>query len=255
MKKLCTLIFCLVVVALCHSQQPGTPSRQPRTPSPGMKINIDANWKFSLTDTAGADKPGFNDNHWRTLDLPHDWSIEGAFDSAAATRGGGGYLPTGVGWYRKHFILPKEAAGRLQWIEFEGVYQNSDVWINGHHLGHYPNGYMSFCYDLSLYTRKGENIISVRVDNSFQPNTRWYSGSGIYRHVWLHIADRLHVAQWGTYITTPTVDFAAAAAPAPSATTAELLVRTNIENKNEAPKNAILRLIVTDPCPSSSLIS
>lgn len=228
-KKFCTLICCCVVVTLCRSQ--------------GRAINIDPGWKFSLTDTTGAEKPGFNDNQWRTLDLPHDWSIEGAFDSAAATRGGGGYLPTGVGWYRKHFILPKAAAEKTAWIEFEGVYQNSDVWINGHHLGHYPNGYMSFYYDLSPYTRKGENIISVRVDNSLQPNTRWYSGSGIYRHVWLHIADRLHMAQWGTYITTPTVDSAAASGASPA--TAEVLVRTNIENKNETAA-AILRLIVTD---------
>ncbi len=235
MKKLCTLICCCAVVTLCRPQQPGVPSS-------GRKIDMDPGWKFSLTDTAGADQPGFNDDQWRTLDLPHDWSIEGAFDSAAATRGGGGYLPTGVGWYRKHFILPKAAAGKTIWIEFEGVYQNSDVWINGHHLGHYPNGYMSFYYDLSHYTRKGENIISVRADNSLQPNTRWYSGSGIYRHVWLHIADPLHVAQWGTYITTPTVDSATPGAPS----AAEVLVRTNIENKTETAQNAILRLIVTD---------
>ena len=229
MKKLLSLICCCAVVTLCRSQQPGAPL-------PGRTINMDANWKFSLTDTVGADKAGFSDSQWRTLDLPHDWSIEGDFDSAAHTGGGGGYLPTGVGWYRKHFILPKEAAGKIQWIEFEGVYQNSDVWINGHHLGHYPNGYMSFYYDLSPYTRKGENIISVRVDNSLQPNSRWYSGSGIYRHVWLHIADRLHVAKWGTYITTPVADSAAA----------EVVVRTSIENKNAVDENAILRLVVTD---------
>jgi beta-galactosidase len=229
MKKIFPLICLCVAVIPCRSQQAVSPS-------PGTKINLDPGWKFSQTDTAGADKPGFNDSQWRTLDLPHDWSIEGDFDSTAPTRGGGGYLPTGVGWYRKHFILPKAAAGKTDWIEFEGVYQNSDVWINGHHLGHYPNGYMSFYYDLSPYTRKGENIISVRVDNSLQPNTRWYSGSGIYRHVWLHIADHLHVAQWGACITTPAVDSAAA----------EVLVRTSIENNSGATENAVLRLVVTD---------
>lgn len=198
---------------------------------------MDPDWKFSLTDTVGAENTGFNDNQWRPLDLPHDWSIEGAFDQAASTGGGGGYLPTGVGWYRKHFTLSGTAAGKTVRIEFEGVYQNSDVWINGNHLGHYPNGYMSFYYDLSSYVRKGENIITVRVDNSFQPNTRWYSGSGIYRHVWLDIADRLHIAQWGTYITTPSVD----------STAAEVKVRTSIENKKDLPANAVLRVVIADP--------
>ena len=142
------------------------------------KIDLDAGWKFSLTDTAGAAHPGFDDSRWRTVQLPHDWSIEGEFDEKAATGGGGGYLPTGVGWYRKHFVLPKTALGKSVWVEFEGVYQNSDVWINDHHLGHYPNGYMSFYYDLSPFIHAGANILSVRVDNSLQPNSRWYSGSG-----------------------------------------------------------------------------
>ena len=133
------------------------------------RINLDAGWKFSLTDTAGADHAVFDDSRWRTVHLPHDWSIEGDFDEKAPTGGGGGYLPTGVGWYRKHFLRPKTAAGASIWIEFEGVYQNSDVWINGHHLGHYPNGYMSFYYDLSPWLVNGQNIICVRVDNSLQP--------------------------------------------------------------------------------------
>src|SRR5580704_9331549 len=227
MKRLLPLIWFCGTVIPCLSQQAGIRNSAER-------IGMDPDWKFSLTDTVGAENTGFNDNQWRPLDLPHDWSIEGAFDQAASTGGGGGYLPTGVGWYRKHFTLSGTAAGKTVRIEFEGVYQNSDVWINGNHLGHYPNGYMSFYYDLSSYVRKGENIITVRVDNSLQPNTRWYSGSGIYRHVWLHIAERLHVAQWGTYITTPSVDSAAA----------EVMVRTSIENKKDLPANAVLRLVV-----------
>jgi beta-galactosidase len=114
-------------------------------------------------------------------------------------------LPTGVGWYRKNLYLKTEK-GKNILIEFEGVYMNSDVWINGHHLGHYPNGYMSFYYDLTPFIKSGKNIIAVRVDNSLQPNTRWYSGSGIYRPVWLHIADPLHIAHWGSYVTTPSPD-------------------------------------------------
>ncbi|HEY6504895.1 MAG TPA: glycoside hydrolase family 2 TIM barrel-domain containing protein [Chitinophagaceae bacterium] len=204
--------------------------------SPRKKINIDDNWKFSQTDTAGGDKASFNDSKWRTLNLPHDWSIENAFTQTAPTGGGGGYLPTGVGWYRKHFVLPKSVVAKNIWVEFDGVYQNSDVWINGHHLGHYPSGYMSFYYDLTPYIKKGENIIAVRVDNSLQPNTRWYSGSGIYRHVWLSIADPLHVAQWGTYITTPQADSASAI----------VVIKTKIANNGATQRDGVLRSIIVD---------
>lgn len=108
-----------------------------------QRLLMDFNWKFSRTDTIGADKPAFNHSKWRTLHLPHDWSIESEFVQNAPTGGGGGYLPTGTGWYRKRFNVPKAALSKSVWIEFDGVYQNSDVWINGHHLGRYPNGYMS----------------------------------------------------------------------------------------------------------------
>jgi beta-galactosidase len=203
-----------------------------RGQGPRQHLLMDKDWKFSLTDTTGADGAAFYDHGWRVLDLPHDWSIENDFVQGAATGGGGGYLPTGVGWYRKHFVLGGRDIGKTIWIEFEGVYQNSDVWINGHHLGHYPNGYMSFYYDLSPFVKRGGNILSVRVDNSRQPNTRFYSGSGIYRHVWLNIANPLHIAQWGTYITTPMVDSAAAT----------VSVKTRIEGGGAG----VLRSIVLD---------
>lgn len=162
--------------------------------------------------------------------------IEHAFVQNAPTGGGGGYLPTGIGWYRKRFNLPKYVLSNAVWIEFDGVYQNSDVWINGHHLGRYPNGYMSFHYNLAPHIKAGENVFPVRVDNSLQPNTRWYSGSGIYRHVWLNIANPVHVAQWGTYITTPNVDSASAT----------VNVATKIRNRNAVAKNTLLRSIVMD---------
>jgi beta-galactosidase len=198
---------------------------------------MDFNWKFSQSDTVGAEKPSFNDGGWRTLNLPHDWSIENEFVQNAPTGGGGGYLPTGVGWYRKRFILPKTSLSKSIWVEFDGVYQNSDVWINGHHIGHYPNGYLSFFYDLTPYVKNGENIIVVRVDNSLQPNSRWYSGSGIYRHVWLNIAAPLHVTQWGTFIGTPSIDSASAV----------INVKTKIENEWTSTRSALLRSIVMDP--------
>ncbi len=203
---------------------------------PRQKISLDFGWRFSQTDTIGAENEKFNDSKWRVLNLPHDWSIESEFDEKAATGGGGGYLPTGIGWYRKQFEFPKSENGKNVWIEFDGVYMNSDVWINGHHLGHYPSGYMSFYYDLTPHIKSGKNIITVRVDNSLQPNTRWYSGSGIYRHTWLHIAQPLHIAHWGTYITTPT----------PDTSFATVTIKTKIENRNTIPQSAILRSVLVD---------
>ena len=206
------------------------------TPLPRQRLLMDFGWKFSQTDTLGANKAAFNDNKWRTLNLPHDWSIENEFKADAPTGGGGGYLPTGIGWYRKHFKVSNPTGKNLS-IEFEGVYQNSDVWLNGHLLGHYPNGYMTFYYDLTPFIKKGENIVTVKVNNSLQPNSRWYSGSGIYRHVWLNITEPVHIAQWGTYITTPKADSASAL----------VYIKTQVENNNKIAKNVVLRSVVLDP--------
>jgi beta-galactosidase len=166
---------------------------------------MDFGWRFFLGDSPQAADSQFNDSDWRSVNVPHDWSIEGPFDQSAPVGFNGGYLPTGVGWYRKHFTLPESVQDRHIWIEFDGVYMNSEVWINGHYLGKYPNGYMGFSYDLTSHLRDGENLLSVRVDNSQQPNTRWYSGSGIYRDVWLVIAHRIHIQKWGVTVTTPHV--------------------------------------------------
>jgi beta-galactosidase len=197
---------------------------------------FDNNWRFNLGDVPGAEQATFNDSKWRQLDLPHDWSIEGDFDEKAATTGRGGYLPTGIGWYRKTFDLPGNSSGKIIWIEFDGVYMNSDVWINGHHLGNYPNGYMSFNYDLTPYLKKNKNVIAVKVNNSLQPNSRWYSGSGIYRHVWLNVADPVHIGQWGTYITTPVAD----------SSEATVSMRFIVNNDNAKPVNAIIRSTILD---------
>ena len=202
-----------------------------------QRLSMDPGWRFTLGDTAGAEQPGFNDGQWRRLDLPHDWSIEGTPQRDAPGGGRMGYFPSGIGWYRKAFRMPAGSRGNEAWLEFDGVYMNSDVWINGHLLGRRPYGYSSFAYDITPYLVAGVNVVAVRVDNSAQPNSRWYSGSGIYRHVWLTVVDRLHVGHWGTYVTTPQAD----------STGAVVAVRTRVENDNAAERRGTLRSVVLDP--------
>jgi len=227
MKKLFLSAFLLLMMASA-SQAKTTPAR--------YHLLMDKNWKFYLGDDKNASATDYNDNAWRKLDLPHDWSIEGKFAKDEPTGGGGGYLPTGIGWYRKQFVLPQAVKGKQVSIQFDGVYQNSEVWINNHYLGKRPNGYITFTYDLTPYLVPGKNTIAVRVDNSKQPNSRWYSGSGIYRHVWLDVTNPLHVARWGTYITAPDVD----------STSATIDVKTTVENNGDAVNNATLTSQVFD---------
>lgn len=165
------------------------------------------NWNFKLGSHPEAVKEDFDSSDWRALNLPHDWSIEGTFSKDHPTKPEGGALPAGEGWYRKSFELPEGIKGKSIAIEFDGVYRNSEVWINGHFLGKRPYGYISFMYDLTPYLHYGtqKNTITVKVDNSLQPNSRWYTGSGIYRNVRLVVTDKLHVAHWGTYATTPEI--------------------------------------------------
>ncbi len=174
--------------------------------------NFNKGWKFYYVDTTDLKdiykNANFNDASWRKLNLPHDWSIEGEFKKDNPTSPEGGALPGGIGWYRKSFTLPKDAKDKNVSIEFDGVYQKSEVWINDHYLGLRPNGYISFQYDLTPYLKFGndKNIISVKVDNSKQPNSRWYSGSGIYRNVRLVTKNKISVDHWGTFVSTPTVN-------------------------------------------------
>ena len=169
--------------------------------------DFDGGWKFLLGDEPQAKNVAFNDHNWRALDLPHDWSIEGKFDEKAPTTQAEAGLPAGIGWYRKTFTVPASAKNKHVFIDFDGVYRNSEVWINGHWLGKRPNGYISFKHELTNYLKFGQqNVIAVKVDNSEQPNSRWYSGSGIYRNVWLVTTNDTHFSHWGTFITTPKVD-------------------------------------------------
>ena len=169
--------------------------------------DFDKGWHFNLGDIKNGQSTGLSDAAWRTLDLPHDWSIEGKFSKDNPATPEGGALPGGIGWYRKTFTVPASSKNKLVYIDFDGVYQKSTVWINGHELGFRPNGYISFRYELTPYLNfGGKNVIAVKVDNSVQPNSRWYSGSGIYRNVWLVTTDKLAIDHWGTYVTTPVVN-------------------------------------------------
>ncbi len=171
--------------------------------------SFDKDWLFVLADSAGMQNSEYADGHWRRLNLPHDWAIEGDFSPSNPSGASGGALPGGIGWYRKHFSLsPDEKYDRFT-ITFDGVYMNSTVYINGHKLGTRPYGYSTFEYDLTPYIyKKGDNVIAVKVDNSDQPNSRWYSGCGIYRHVWLtKTLKKAYIPQWGQYVaTTPKGD-------------------------------------------------
>ncbi len=187
------------------------------------KLGFDRDWRFHRGDIAGAIwQDVVDDSGWRQIDLPHDWSIE--LDRDASGTGDGGYFPTGVGWYQKRFAAPDEWRDKKVLIEFEGVYMNAHAWLDDHFLGLHPYGYTTFHHDLTPYLDAGsEHVVRVLVDNSAQPNSRWYSGSGIYRHVSLWLGDPLHVAPWGVSVTTPDV----------SRRDATVVVRTRVENERE----------------------
>lgn len=176
------------------------------------EIQFDEGWKFHRGDTASAESEIFNDSSWRLVNLPHDWGIEdlpgkdSPVDSLASGGIDAGYLVGGTGWYRKEFILPVTLKNKHILIRFDGVYMNSDVWINGQHLGNHPYGYTSFRYELTKYLKPGKkNILAVRVRNEGR-NSRWYSGSGIYRHVWFSVTSPVHLDPWKISVTTPVAD-------------------------------------------------
>lgn len=188
-------------------------------------------WKFWLGDEATASTVGFDDASWRMLTLPHDWSIEHDFDVKYPSGNDGGYVMTGIGWYRKSFLVPASMVGKRLSLYFEGVYMNSEVFVNGQSVGKRPYGYSSFAYDITPYIKVSEqNVVAVRVDNSKQRNCRWYTGAGIYRHVWLVTTEALHVAHWGTYITTPEV----------TKELAKVQVAVQVKNETKADKQAMV---------------
>ena len=199
--------ICLIVNFSCSTSTKETANQR--------TVSFDENWRFLKDSIAGAEDIAFNDSNWRILDLPHDWSIEdlpvqikdsisGPFSKASIGKMGTGYTVGGTAWYRKSFTIDKADGDKTAYLQFDGIYMNSDIWINGKHLGNHPYGYTSFWYDITSYLNPaGEaNIVAVQVKNEGL-NARWYSGSGIYRHTWLTLVNKVHIAPWGVYITTP----------------------------------------------------
>jgi len=208
--------------------------------APRVTLQFDSDWRFLKADAPGAEKPDFTDSAWRAVTLPHDWSIEGPFDEKNPTGGAGGFLPAGVGWYRKHFAAPQEFAHARVFIDFDGVMANSDVWINGEHLGKRPYGYVSFRYELTGHLQFGPgagNVIAVRADNSAEPASRWYAGAGIYRHVRLVATDPVHVDQWSTFVSTPKV----------STESATVRVQSAVVNQSAGTRTVAVQFRVVDP--------
>ena len=229
-------LFLLMMQAVAFAQSP----KQVR-----IITNFDSDWSFIQQDVSEAEKIGFDASKWRKLNVPHDWSIEGAYDKTNLTARGGGYLPSGIGWYRKVFNLDESLAGKKVTIEFDGVMANSEVWINGFYLGKRPYGYISFNYDLSKHLSFGKgkpNVIAVKADNTVQPASRYYTGAGIYRHVRLVATDLVHLDDWGVFITTP------------SATAQKALVKVEISISNESGKASQVTLETSVVNPDGKVI-
>lgn len=197
-------------------------------------------WRFLQNDVVDAQQPGFDDSSWKPVTLPHDWSIAGPFDAKAPAGQGGAFLPTGIGWYRKSFTVSQKDSSRRTFVVFDGVMANSDVWINGYHLGHRPYGYVSFVYDMTGHLNYGphvRNIIAVRCDNSKQPASRFYSGAGINRQVRLVTVSNEHIVPWGTFVTTPQV----------SADSATINIRSSVINQAAKPSDLSLSVTLLAP--------
>lgn len=201
---------------------------------------FDADWLFFKGDAAGAEKASFADGGWRRIDVPFDWSIEGPYDRNAATGGYGGFLPGGIGWFRKHFPLPADMADKRVFIEFDGIMANSTTWVNGTLVGTRPNGYVSIRHEITDAVEFGSagNVIAVKADNSLQMASRWYAGAGIYRHVRLIVVDPVHFDKWATFVTTPT--------------TSTARVSTSVVNQGKTTRDISVQMLLVDPSGAKS---
>ncbi|MES2442974.1 MAG: glycoside hydrolase family 2 TIM barrel-domain containing protein [Pseudomonadota bacterium] len=210
----------------------------PAAAQPRQTDSFDSGWRFAKGDIAGAETAAFDDAGWTGVDLPHDWAIAGPFDEHAAATGSGAFLPTGIAWYRKRFTLPESTRGKRIFIEFDGVMERSGVWVNGFHVGHRPNGYAGFRYEITGQVRPGAaNVMAVRADTAMQPASRWYAGGGIYRHVRLIVTGDVHVDTDGTYVTTPEIGTEGA----------KVAVRSSVINQSGADTNVHLEIDLLGP--------
>lgn len=214
--------ICLVWATICQASR--------------VYVDLDEGWLFTKSDPPQAPMPQMDDSDWQQVDLPHDWSIEGPFGPQFAS--GTGYAPGGIGWYRRHFQVDPSWQDRLVFVEFDGIYNNAQVWLNGHYMGGRPYGYASFQLELTNLLNPGQdNLLAVRVDHSRFADSRWYTGSGIYRHVRLRIVDKLHIAHWGTFITTPQVQ----------QDKAYVQIETTVENTYQEPRQFSLTVELIEP--------
>ncbi|MFI0895517.1 glycoside hydrolase family 2 TIM barrel-domain containing protein [Streptomyces sp. NPDC020983] len=235
-------------------EESGTHGRAPAFDPAGRSLDLSDGWRFVLVNPAGADdptgayegaaEPGYDDSRWRAVAIPHDWSIELTPTTGDSTSGGTGFLPGGLGWYRRTFTLPKTLAGRRICVEFDGVYMDSSVHVNGTRVGGHPYGYTGFAFDVTelLHTDgRTPNVLAVQVRNQL-PSSRWYSGSGIYRHARLVVTDPVHIARHGTYVTTPGLADALAAGEA-----ATVRAEVTAVNESGAARTATVVATVRDP--------
>lgn len=229
---------CLAAVLSCSALPALSQEKSPREVR-----RLDDGWTFHRGEAAGSEAPAADDSTWQRVTLPHDWSIAGPKSPTEPVAGHGGYFPTGIGWYRLKFPAPAEWTGKRVEIEFEGSYMATEVWLNGVSLGKWTYGYTPFRFDLAPHLKPGqENVLSVRVDNSAQPNTRWYSGSGLYRPVWLRVTDPVHLPAGGTHVTTDELD----------EKQARLTAHAEISNPTEESRKLTLQTDILDPQGSTA---
>jgi beta-galactosidase len=241
-----TSLYLMVSVVFCRASS----GNQKKSAEFSRTVSFDDGWRFLKGNPPDTEKPGFDDSGWRTLDIPHDWSIEdlpgqngvdiiGPFDRSAIDKGSSGYMVGGIGWYRKSFTISEKDRDKIAYLQFDGVCMRSDVWLNGKHLGFHPYGYTPFYYDITSYLNPPgkPNIVAVRVKNEGM-NSRWYSGSGINRHVWLTLANSVHIdVLGGIYITTPVI----------TENSAEVKVSTTLINSGKSDENIVLYTELLDP--------